>query len=263
LASNQANVLTIQVINSANQANNSQFGIPFSTPVAPPTGTVTFSGLPSGTVPTSPVTLSPGVDRSTLAPVGIATVTIPATGTSSNYSVSFSYSGDGNYNTQSGTVTIPNQNIGGTASTTTASITGSISPATTVVLSGTVTGKAGSAAPSNGGGGVLIYASGYPLAQISVTAGSGDVSTFTTVLNSRTLVQGTNPITVQYLGDSTYAPSSFQVSPALSNPLSDFSMVPEATIVPVAAGSSATDTINLTSINGFAGTVTYTCTAAS
>ena len=40
-------------------------------------------------------------------------------------------------------------------------------------------------------------------------------------------------------------------------------MVPSTTIVPVTAGASATDVINLSSVNGFSGTVNYTCTAAS
>ena len=40
-------------------------------------------------------------------------------------------------------------------------------------------------------------------------------------------------------------------------------MVPNSTIVPVTVGTPATDTIQLASVNGFAGIVTYSCTAAS
>jgi hypothetical protein len=50
----------------------------------------------------------------------------------------------------------------------------------------------------------------------------------------------------------------------LANPLSDFSMVPNSTIVPVdTSAGSGTDTINLASVNGFSGAVNLACTPAS
>ncbi|MGB0122629.1 MAG: Ig-like domain repeat protein, partial [Silvibacterium sp.] len=260
LVSNQQNVFTIQVLNSANAANESAYGA-YSNPAAAPTGTVTISGFPSG-VATS-ATLSPGIDGSTLSPAGIATITLPANSANTSYSITIKYLGDTNYAPTTFTGTIAVQNVGGVATTTTATITGSISPISTVTISGTVTGKSGDAAPSNTGGGILIYSAGYILQEISVIPGTGDTSTFSTTLSSRSLLQGTNPITVQYLGDNTYAPSTVTLTTPISNPLSDFSMVPNTTIVPVTVGTPATDTIQLASVNGFVGTVNYTCTAAS
>ncbi len=50
---------------------------------------------------------------------------------------------------------------------------------------------------------------------------------------------------------------------AISNPLSDFSIVPLTTIVPVSSTASGNDTLNLASVNGFTGSVTLTCASAT
>jgi len=263
LVGGQSIVLTIQVLNTANLVNEQQFGA-YSNPALTPTGTVTISGLPSG-VPTS-ATLYAGVDAQTLSPAGIATITIPSSVSAKTYNVTINYPGDTNYNSATtGSFPLTIQSVGGLATMTTASLSGTISPATNVTLTGTVTGQSGHAAPSNdnGNGGVLIYSSGYVLSQVSVVPGTGDTSTFSATLNSQKLLQGSNAITVQYLGDNTYAPSAFTITNPLNNPLSDFSMVPETTIVPVTAGNSGTDIINVSSVNTFAGSVSFTCTPAS
>jgi trimeric autotransporter adhesin len=252
--------VTIQVLNSSNLANESAYNIGYSTPVATPTGTVTISGLPSG-VPTS-ATLYPGVDAQTLAAVGIATINIPANTANGTYNVTVSYPGDTNYASTSTSGTLPIQTASGLASTTTATITGTISPTTTVTISGTVTGQSGHPAPSNAGGGVEIYSSGYYFI-VPLVQGSGDSSTFSTTVTSQSLLQGTNAITVQFLGDATYAPSSDVIATPISNPLADFSMVPDTTIVPVTVGTAATDTIQLAPVNGFSNSASFTCKAPS
>ncbi|HEX5234471.1 MAG TPA: Ig-like domain repeat protein [Silvibacterium sp.] len=261
LPTGQANVFTVQVLNSANLGSESAFNAGFSAPVAPPTGTVTISGFPSG-VPTN-ATLTAGVDPQTLAPAGIGTITIPATIAAGNYNVTVTYNGDGNYNTTTFAATIPVQSAGGVATTTTAAISGSISPTSTVSISGTVTGKSGDGAPSNADGGILIYSGGYYIAEIPVSSASSDSSSFSITMSSRSLLQGSNTITVQYAGDSKYAPSSVTLTPAISNPLSDFTMVPNTTIVPVTVGTAATDPIQLSPVNGFGNSVSFTCTAPS
>lgn len=257
LPTGQSNVLTIQILNSANLTAS----FIETSPVAAPTGTVSISGLPSGS-PTS-ATLTAGVDPQSGAPAGIATIVIPSSVSTGTYNVNVTYNGDANYTTQTDALTIPAQSAGETPSTTTATISGSISPTTSVTISGTVTGKSGGAAPSNTGGGILIYSGGYYIAEINVATGSGDSSTFAYTANSRSLLQGSNTITVQYTGDNTYAPSSVTLTTPIANPLSDFTMVPNTTIVPIAVGTGSTDIVHIASVNGFSGAVSLDCAAPS
>jgi hypothetical protein len=344
LAAGQADILTIVVMNSSNATTASSSGLaalagfPETVAVAPPTGTLTLSGGPSGT-PTS-ATLAAGVDPTTGAPVGIATITIPSTST--GFTLSVTYSGDGNYNSvadtgSSGGFSIPYLASGGTASATTANLSGTtISPTTSITLSGTVTGASGKAAPT---GYVEIYAGGYILNYVQLTAstaslaqpfrrlnlyttgggallacvlllaiparrrawrnflalvviaciagfdigcgggssssgsggsgssggggtGAAPFANFTTTLNSQALLQGSNTITVEYIGDSTYGPSSYTITNPLSNPLSDFALTAAAAIVPTPLGSSGQTAVYATPTNGFAGAVSLTCSVS-
>lgn len=254
--SGQPTVLNLEILNGA--AFNDP-GINPS-PVAAPTGTVTVSGLPGGTMT---ATLSPGTDPTFQGPVGLATVTVPSTNTTGNYTANVSYSGDGNYNTSSMSFPMQFASLGGLSTTTTATMSGSFSPSTTITITGTVTGQSGNPAPT---GGVLIFSSGYPVKTIPLNVPtSGDVSTFSVTFNSRTLFQGANFVTVQYLGDQTYNVSAIALNNgnAISNPVSDFSMVPQAGLVPVSVGSQGTETINVSSTNSFAGAVNFTCAATT
>jgi trimeric autotransporter adhesin len=253
----QATVFNVLIENGSQSSASSAFSVP----VAAPTGTVTVTGFPSG-VPTS-ATLSAGVDPSTLAVAGIATITVPATSSSETYTVSISYPGDSNYNSASGSGTIQIQSFGGTATTTTATSAGSVSPTSSILVTGTVTGT-GTTAPT---GGVLVYSSGNYLTQIGFSSTSGDVANFSVALNSQLLSQGANFVTLQYTGDSTYAPSAYTLNTgnSISNPLADFTLIPETTIVPIdvsSGASSGTDVINLGAINGFSGAVNLSCTAS-
>ena len=254
-AQNQPTVVNVQV------ENNAIYNSYSPVPVAPPTGTITVSGFPSG-VPTS-AALSAAVDPATGAPEGVATFTIPASTSSGTYSVTVNYPGDANYAANSGTATVQVVgDTGGFASTTTATMSGSISPTTSITINGTVTGQSGHAAPT---GDVFIFSSGYGDIEVGLsTPASGVVSSFSFTLNSQYLFQGANFITLQYTGDKTYYPSAFQLSNPIANPLSDFTLTPETTIVPVPAGSSSggSTTINLASVNGFSGNVALTCTPA-
>jgi uncharacterized membrane protein len=255
----QPTVFNIEVLNGAasNSATNTSV---FPVPIAPPTGTITVSGLPGGS---QTATLSALVDPTVQGAAAIATVTIPASTSSGTPTITIKYPGDSNYNSTSVNGQISIVSTSGLASTTTANVTGSISPSTSITITGTVTGQSSHPAPT---GTVFVYSSGNlsassgaPLPAATLITGSSDVSTFSLTLNSQSLVQGTNFITLQYTGDNNYKPSAYQLSTAVSSPLSDFSMVPETTIVPVTAGGSGTDTINLSSVNGFAGAVSFTC----
>ena len=265
----QQTILTLIIENNAQaKANsNSSISAEFPVPVAAPTGTITLSsstipGVSSG----SQFTLSPGVDPSNGAQAAVATVVVPANTAAGTYSVTVSYSGDSNYNAIAGSSTttfqIPIVNfngLGGLASTTTASApSGVISPSTTVTISGTVTGQSGHPAPT---GSIYLYSSGSYPTSAKLVPGNSDVSSFNFTVTSQTLLQGANELTVQYVGDSVYNPSAYVFSTALSNPLSDFTIVPQSAIVPVTIGGSASDTVELASLNNFTGPVTLTCTA--
>ncbi len=234
-------------------------GVPF----AAPSGTLTLTGAPSGS--TRSATLTPGFDPNTGYPAGIAIFQVPSTSPLTNYTFNFAYSGDTNYST----VTVPvaetlNAYTGGQASTTTATASAATtSPASRVSVSVTVTGTSTGGAPTGtvylafgGSGGYFYY-----LAKGMLTAGSGNSSTTTIQVDSATLNQGTNQITVQYEGSQIYYPSSSTLT--IGNSLSDFSLVPQTTIIGVPnlapTPGVATDTINLASYNTFTGAVTLTC----
>ena len=252
---NQPTVLTILLENNAQSVSSSLAPVPILGPSGSVTLTSNLTGL-SGTVP-----LAAGTDPSDSAAAGIATYVVPAGTVNGTYNLTLSYTGDANYNAftgATGTVAIQNVSSSGLkTTTTTAAIAGSISPNSTVTISGQVSGT-GTAAPT---GGVYIYSSGSIPTAVGFYSTSGTVSKYSVTLNSQTLFQGANYITVQYSGDSVYAPSAAVLSSAISNPLSDFTLIPNTTIVPVTAGSNNTDTINLASINAFSGTVSLTCIA--
>ncbi len=254
----QPTVVTVQI------ENDTELTFGHRVAVAPPTGTVTLSSSLAGLSGTA--TLSPAVDPLTNANEGVATFTVPAGSVSGNIDidVTIQYNGDSNYNVVTDNTSVAilsTSGDGGLTSAVAASMSGTISPTTSVTISGTVTGQSGHAAPT---GVVYAYSAGYYCADASIVPGSGDSSTFTITLNSQNLFQGSNLITLQYFGDKNYNPSAYTLSTPISNPLSDFSMVPESTIVAVAApGDSGMVPINITSMNGFSGTVAVTATSSA
>ncbi len=135
----------------------------------------------------------------------------------------------------------------------------STSPTTLVGITITVTGS-GTTPPT---GTVTLETSGYVFNPLTLVPATGtDHSSVSIGVDSQGLLQGANVLTAGYSGDTNYAPSS-SAAVNLANPLSDFAIVPETTIVPVNAGSSGTDTINAFSVNSFAGAVSFTCTATT
>ena len=148
-----------------------------------------------------------------------------------------------------------------------------------IAVSGIVIGCGGGGSSSNNGGGnnggtggstkaptgtVYVYTGGYYIAQFNVVApSSGQTSSFSGTLNSQSIPQGANQITLQYSGDTIYKPAAFTLSNPITNTLADFSLIPASSNVPVTAGGSGTTSINLASVNGFAGTVNLTCSSAA
>jgi subtilase family serine protease len=235
-----------------------------------PTGTVTVSGLPSGA--TASATLGSVADPTYGYTSAVATVTIPSSVTAGTYNLTINYGGDTNYKATSTTL---GYTVGaaasGTATTIAATSSATSSTVTTpITVSATVTAASGSAAPS---GTVYLIAGilnpksssqieAAALAQATLTAGSGSSSTASIPLTSATLLKGSNYLTVFYepAKGSTFVASSTVLN--LSNPLSDFSMVATEPLVAInGVGGSTTDTLNVTSVNGFNGTVDLSCTA--
>src|ERR1035441_8374971 len=129
---NQPTVLTILIENNIQNTSTSPV------PIAAPTGSVTLTSNLTGLAGT--VALSAGTDPATLAVAGIATFTVPPGAPNGTYNVSLSYTGDSNYNSLSGAPgTIPVNAIdasGKKSTTTTAAVSGAISPNSTVTISG-------------------------------------------------------------------------------------------------------------------------------
>ncbi|MFT4112825.1 Ig-like domain repeat protein [Silvibacterium sp.] len=181
--------------------------------------------------------------------------------TTGSYTVAVSYGGDTNYNSASGSlpITVTTASTLQTSTTSVTTTATTTSPTAAIGTTVTVTGTTGHAAPT---GTVKIYTGSLSstnyeegglvlLAEGTLVAGSGTTSTYTTNFSSQTLLQGANLLTVQYSGDTTYAPSSATLN--LSNPLSDFSI----TSVP------GTGTLNVTATNSFSGSVSLSCSSVT
>ncbi len=262
--SGQTNYIAVSVENSA-----SQNGLALA-----PTGTITLTGVPTSTATSA--TLVPAVDPTTGLPDGVAYFAVPATA-SGTYSLGFQYSGDTNYASTSGSSPLTIESTSGDGllgSTVTATATATqASPTAAITVTATVTGQSGHAYPS----GTLVFFTTSAtvnsngeiavLDQITLPASSTDSVTVTDTFSSSRLFQGTDQILVQYFPDSNspYLPSASQVT--IANPLSDFSLVPQTTILSVPntlpTPGQQTDTINLASYNGFTGVVTLTCASPS
>jgi hypothetical protein len=272
----QPTVFYVVVENSANYQNESNYGTAITTPVSAPTGTVTVTGLPSGST-SGTQTLVASVDPSDGLPAGIVQFTIPAnacTG-SCSYNLTIAYSGDTNYvaltgnNALTGTINIAPPTPSSLISTT---ITGmlsstSITPNQSVTVTGTVTGASGSTAPT---GLVYVYPDGTSTTAFALVPGSGKSSTFSGTLTSQVLVQGGNLITLFYDGDNNFNSSSVLLNSGnpVNTPLSDFALGASNAVVSVSVNgtnkltTSATSTIYVTPTNGFSGTVNLSVPSA-
>jgi hypothetical protein len=248
-------VLTLKVENEANNQIEQVYGAYLYTPAAPPTGTLTISGLPAG-VPTN-APLQSTLDLGTGFPEGVGAITasLPA----GKYNITISYPGDANYNAISISATITVVGSNRLASTTTASSSGiSTSPTAAVSITTTVTGQTGKSAPT---GTVTFGTSGYEIAQVSLAAAGGDVSSAVAAFNSATLLPGQNLLTVQYSGDSVYQPSSTTISVTNGSGPGTQGFALAATPVNITTpGSSAASTVTVAPSNGFTGNVVLTCT---
>ena len=249
-------VFTIKAENGANNQIEQIYGAYIYSPVAPPTGTITITGLPAGVPIDAP--LQSTLDLGTGFPEGVSTITATSLA-AGRYNITIAYPGDANYNAITGSESITILGSSLLASTTTASSSAvSTSPTAAVNITATVTGQTGKSAPT---GTVTIGTSGYAIAQVNLAAVGGDISSGVFAFNSAALLPGANTLTVQYSGDTIYQPSSTTVSITNGNGPGAQGFALAATPVNVTSpGSSAASTITVAPSNGFTGNVVFTCT---
>jgi hypothetical protein len=228
-----------------------------------PTGTVTFM---AGSTTLGTGTLSPFENS-----YAVATYTISADQSSGlpegPVALTATYSGDSNYFT--GNTAAPGASLTVTGlspllrSTTSANATGSTTGSPSAAIHLLITVLGGPAAPT---GTVDLQSGGFDLTPGGLTltpAAAGGTATATYSFDNLTasLPQGSNTVVITYSGDAAFTPSQTILS--LSNPLADFSMLSQQSVVTIAAGATGTATVNLGSINGFNDSVGLACAGPS
>ena len=236
-ASGSANTLA----SSANPAAASQT-ITFTSTVsanvrgvtAVPTGRVTFL---DGATSLGVVTLTGGVASFSTSTLAVATHRITA-----------QYSGDSNFHSRTSTVLSEVVNLATDATL----LASSLNPAPvgqSVTFTATITSTSGgtTATPT---GTVTFSDGGTSLGSIQLAGGVATLST-------SSLALGNHSITAQYSGDANFAGTSSGLTQVIIAP--DFSLAATPPSVTLNPGTSAQYTINVTPINGYNGTVTFTC----
>ena len=144
----------------------------------------------------------------------------------------------------------------------TAKATVSVTPAPASIASSQSLGVTGTVASSPSGGAT-------PTGTVTLTAGTysssmalSNTGTYSFTVPANSLSAGADTINVAYLGDATYGPASGQASVTVTGTGVTFSLTQPAIVVTpasIAPGSSATATVTVSSVGGYAGTVTLTC----
>ncbi|HVJ07236.1 MAG TPA: Ig-like domain-containing protein [Acidisarcina sp.] len=118
----------------------------------------------------------------------------------------------------------------------------------TVTLSATVTPASGSTTPT----GTVNFYTGTTL------LGSAQLSNGVAVLSTTALPVGTDSLTAQYGGSSSFAVST-SAAASVTVVVPDFTMVASPSAITVKRGSTAVSKITINPENGFSQTVTFTC----
>ena len=217
----------------------------------PPTGTITFSGGPTG-MPAS-ATLTSAISPSTGAIQSVATVLLPATTPTGTFSVTYKYSGDTNYAAVSSTyslvITAP-ENTYPTTITASASSPNS-TPGAAATITATVTGSTAGGTPT---GYITLFSDGSYSGFAALPAGSG-TSVTTTFSAASSLFSGGNVLTVEYLPTGSYQASETTVS--INESAADFTLQPLLSTLSVPG--TQTDVLTLASNRGFTGPVSLSC----
>ena len=217
-------------------------------PGAPVTFTATVTDTSAGSIgtPTGTVTFLDGatsIGTGTLNASGVATLT---TSTLANgvHSITASYGGDNNFSVSASSAL--SQSVGIQSTT---ALTASPNPAnfgSTVTLTATVT------------------STGIPTGSVSFLDGTTSLGSATlngsgvATLAVSTLTAGTHNLTASYAGAGAFLPSTSSiVVETINNP--DYTISANPTSLSLRQGQHGTSTITVTPINGFSGTITFTC----
>jgi FtsP/CotA-like multicopper oxidase with cupredoxin domain len=222
-----------------------------STTAAKIAPTVTFTGAPASAVYQSTFTVATTTNASTTAVItasggcSISGNTVTMTSGTTACSLTANWATDANYlaasRTQSAAATLAPSNTSITTSPT-SSLVGQ--PVTVQV---TVTGVTGGASPT----GTVKVSSGALSCNATLNTGVGGCPL--TLAST-----GPATITAAYPGDSNYSSSSSNITYQVG----DFSMSVSPTSQAVNGGTTVTYNVTVTSINSFAGTVSFGCTSA-
>jgi trimeric autotransporter adhesin len=220
-----------------------------------------------GTAPSGSVVLTLGTQQQTVAltsaagsGVGSAVFTNLPAGT---LTLLATYAGDSNWTsistlprTISVTPTVPTLVSTTTLTSSSSTLNGSNGQ---VLLTATVQGTGSTAAPT---GTVIFYVAGLIFAEFTLTpAASGPTAFAEFDIPGNDLPNGIDSLVASYSGSAVYSPST-SAALTLNDNSSDFALNALAPSVTIAAGSSATASLELTS-SGVAGAVTITCAPSS
>lgn len=232
---------------------------PYTSGSVSPTGTMTIT-LSNGTTTTCPLTAwaqwaISSCDLGRSLPLGA-------------YSFTATYSGDSNFNSSDYTGTFNVVSLGLLNSTTTFAITSptdtsKITDSTTVTLTATVTGPAGSTVIPTGS--VKMWDAFYQsTTAVPLVPGSGATATATFTLTPADLASySTNELAASYSGDANYNGST-SLPVSLYNGSGDgYSITLQSQTLAVTSGSTGTATLNLQSTGNFNGLVSLSCAVSS
>lgn len=231
-----------------------------------PTGTLTWTANGAG-LPNQPPA-PPFPTSNSLTSEGYVEddqVQLPA----NSYSVVATYSGDKSYTKPASPTTVAMTISQGATTSTVTTSPATIAPNGSVTLTSTVNSQSLGAPPTgtvqflNGSSAISGTVTYTPIPVNPASCGGGSSSGCAALQASLTTTSiattGTATITAQYSGDTNYTSSSGSTNLTVTTG-TDFTLSPNpASPPPIAPGASANSTINVTPLNGFSGTVTFTC----
>jgi len=202
---------------------------------ANPNFTATATGLVNGDTVGSTITLGYLTTATTTSVPGTYPITAAAAGSSSsNYTIVLN----------AGTLTI-------TQASTTATLTSSVS---SIPLGGSVTFT------------VLVKSttSGVPTGTVTVyngttSLGTGTLSSGSATVTTTALPTGTDSVTAVYSGDTDFLTSTSSAVTVTTLSAADFSLTATPTTINIVQGLTGNVLITLTPINGYTGTVNFSC----